>query len=213
VDAEVVGDDVDVQEPEDEQRESDRADECEHDQDQARESVGREVSRATWPPPALCGLRGRFGGHAIRMLRRELGRERCDAPPCECAWRRGSELRDRHTAQGAERTSPRTEGRHVGVARTMGLWDKLRQASNYLRKLQLSLGPDSYFQYKREREYERKQEDHAREDAKDSDERKRAEAERDATREREYEERYTRERERDIARERTEQEEELESDR
>jgi hypothetical protein len=21
------------------------------------------VSRATWPPPALCGLRGRFGGH------------------------------------------------------------------------------------------------------------------------------------------------------
>jgi hypothetical protein len=29
----------------------------------------------------------------------------------------------------------------------MGLWDKLRHASDYLRKLRLSLGPDSYFQY------------------------------------------------------------------
>jgi hypothetical protein len=109
-------------------------------------------------------------------------------------------------------TSAPTEGRHVGDVRTMGLWDKLRQVSNYLRKLRLSLGPDSYFQYKREREYQRKQEDHAREDAKDSDEREHAEAERDAKRGRDYEERYTRERERDIARERTEQEEEIESD-
>jgi hypothetical protein len=44
VDAEVVGDDLYVQEPKDEQRESDHADECKHNQDQARESVGREVS-------------------------------------------------------------------------------------------------------------------------------------------------------------------------
>jgi hypothetical protein len=59
-DAEVVGDDVEVQEAEDEQRESDHADEREHNQDEARQSVRREVSRATWLPPAL---RVRFGGH------------------------------------------------------------------------------------------------------------------------------------------------------
>jgi hypothetical protein len=48
VDVEVVGDDLYVQEPKDEQRESGHSDEREHDQDEARESVGREVSRATW---------------------------------------------------------------------------------------------------------------------------------------------------------------------
>jgi hypothetical protein len=48
VDVEVVGNDLYVQEPKDEQRESGHADEREHDQDEARESVGREVSRATW---------------------------------------------------------------------------------------------------------------------------------------------------------------------
>ena len=51
VDVEVVGDDLYVQEPKDEQRESGHADEREHDQDEARESVGREVSRATWLAP------------------------------------------------------------------------------------------------------------------------------------------------------------------
>jgi len=70
VDVEVVGDDLHVQEPKDEQRESGHADECEHNQDEARESVGREVSRATWQPSALCG---RFGGHPITMVRRKLG--------------------------------------------------------------------------------------------------------------------------------------------
>jgi hypothetical protein len=69
----VVGDDLDVQEPKDEQRESEDADECEHNQDEAREPVGCEVSRATWPPPALSGLRGRFGGHPMRILRRRAG--------------------------------------------------------------------------------------------------------------------------------------------
>ena len=48
---EVIGDDFHVQESQDEQRESGHADEREHDQDGARESVGREVSRATWLPP------------------------------------------------------------------------------------------------------------------------------------------------------------------
>jgi len=57
----------------------------------------------------------------------------------------------------------------------MGLRDKLRQASDYLRKLQLSLGPDSYFQYKRGRKLERK---HTREQTEDSARRKRAEADR-----------------------------------
>jgi hypothetical protein len=91
----------------------------------------------------------------------------------------------------------------------MGLWDKLRQASNYLRKLRLSLGRDSYYQYKRGRKDERRQADRAHERAKDSAERVREGAER----EREYEERYTREGEGDIARERTERAEEIEPDR
>jgi hypothetical protein len=91
----------------------------------------------------------------------------------------------------------------------MGLWDKLGRVSDYLRRLRLSLGPDSYFQYKRERTHERKQADHARERAKNSAERER-EAEGDAEREREYDERYTRERERDTTRERTQRGEEIE---
>jgi hypothetical protein len=49
----------------------------------------------------------------------------------------------------------------------MGLSGKLGQASNYLRKLRLSLGPDSYFQYKRQRRYASKQAEHAREHAAD----------------------------------------------
>ena len=75
----------------------------------------------------------------------------------------------------------------------MGLWEKLRQAGTYLRKLRQSRGPDSYFQYKRGRDYERKQAKDARERAKDS-----AEGEREATeRGREHQERYAREREGD----------------
>ena len=42
VDAEVVGDGVHVQEPKDEPSDGDRADECERNQDKARDSVGRE---------------------------------------------------------------------------------------------------------------------------------------------------------------------------
>jgi hypothetical protein len=91
----------------------------------------------------------------------------------------------------------------------MVLWDKLRQAGNNLRKLRLSLGPDSYYQYKRGRKYERKQADRAREQAKDSAQREREVAGRG----RGYEERYAREREGDIARERTERAEETEPDR
>lgn len=49
----MVGDDLYVQEPKNEQRKSGPADECEHDQDEARESVRREVSRATWLAPVL----------------------------------------------------------------------------------------------------------------------------------------------------------------
>jgi hypothetical protein len=82
----------------------------------------------------------------------------------------------------------------------MGPRDRLRQATDFLRKLRLSLGPDSYFQYKRGREHERKQADRARERAKDSAEREHEETERG----REYEKRYTRGRERDIAGERAE---------
>jgi hypothetical protein len=79
----------------------------------------------------------------------------------------------------------------------MGVRDKLRRASDYLRKLRLSRGPDSYFQYKRGRNYERKEADHAREQARESSGREREKAQR----EREYEERYARERENDLAQE------------
>jgi hypothetical protein len=90
----------------------------------------------------------------------------------------------------------------------MGLWDRLRQASNRLRKVRLSLGPDSYYQYKRGRKHERREADCARERAKDSAEREREEAGRG----REYEERYAREREGDLARERTKRERQTGSD-
>jgi hypothetical protein len=89
----------------------------------------------------------------------------------------------------------------------MGLWAKLRQAGSYLRKLRLSLGPDSYFQYKRGRTYERKRADRALENAEDSAEHDRQDAERGrekAERERGYQERYAGEREGDISRETTE---------
>lgn len=75
----------------------------------------------------------------------------------------------------------------------MGLWDNFKQASNYLRKLRQSRGPDSYFQYKLGRDAKRKAAD-------DSADRRREEAERGrekATREDGYEERYTRERDSD----------------
>jgi hypothetical protein len=75
----------------------------------------------------------------------------------------------------------------------MGLWDKLTQAGDYLRRLRLSRGPDSYFRYRRERDYERKQAERARKDSRASAQAERAEAERG----REYEERYMREREGD----------------
>jgi hypothetical protein len=91
----------------------------------------------------------------------------------------------------------------------MGLWNKLGRASNYLRKLRLSMGADSYFQYKRGRKYERKQADDKREHAHDFADRERKAAER----RREYDERYTRECEGDVARERTERAEEVEPDR
>jgi hypothetical protein len=89
------------------------------------------------------------------------------------------------------------------------IWEKLRQAISYVRRLRLSLGPDSYFAYKRERKHERKQADRDRWGAKDSAEREREEAER----EREYDERYEREREGDVARERTERAEGMGPDR
>ena len=98
----------------------------------------------------------------------------------------------------------------------MGAWDKLRQTGDYLRKLRLSLGPDSYFQYKREKKYERKRADHAREHAERSADQEREAAQRGrdkAERERGYEERYARELEGDIAPERTERAEESEADR
>jgi hypothetical protein len=90
----------------------------------------------------------------------------------------------------------------------MRLFDKLGQASNYLRKLRLSLGPDSYFQYKRQRRYARKQAEHAREQAaareRDETEDARESAAR-AAREHEYDERYVRERKGDVAPEHAEQ--------
>lgn len=90
----------------------------------------------------------------------------------------------------------------------MGLWDKLRRASVDLRKMWISRGPDSYFEYKGKREHERKEDDHARERQEHSAEREREKAER----ERGFEERYTREREADARRERTKRTEKTEPD-
>jgi hypothetical protein len=69
VDAEVAGDGVHVQEPKDEQRGGDHAGECERNQDEARDQVGRDVSRATSHPSGPCEHGERFGGHRIRILR------------------------------------------------------------------------------------------------------------------------------------------------
>jgi hypothetical protein len=88
------------------------------------------------------------------------------------------------------------------VVATMGLMDTLRRAGNYLRKLSLSVGPDSYFHYKRERKYARKQANRAREHARHSADREREEAEHGrekVAREREYDERYAREGKGDVA--------------
>jgi hypothetical protein len=79
----------------------------------------------------------------------------------------------------------------------MALMERLRQASSYVRRLRLSLGPDSYSQYKRERTSEREQADRARKHAEDA---ARGDLER-SEREREYAERYAREREGDARRE------------
>ena len=88
---------------------------------------------------------------------------------------------------------------------TMGLWDKLRNARNYARKRR---GPDSYFQYERKREDERKLAEQGRQRERDDAEREQGEADRG----REYEERYTAERDSDIAAKRTERLEETEPD-
>jgi hypothetical protein len=72
----------------------------------------------------------------------------------------------------------------------MGALDKLRKAGDFVRKRWRSTAPDSYFQYKRGRERQRKRAERGREDAERS-----TELEHDqAQRRREYEERYTAER-------------------
>jgi hypothetical protein len=72
----------------------------------------------------------------------------------------------------------------------MGVWDKLRNIGNYVRRRWPSKDPDSYYQYKATRERERKESDRTRKHAERDDERERVSAER----ERENEERYTAER-------------------
>ena len=72
----------------------------------------------------------------------------------------------------------------------MGLWKGLRNFGSYVGKLWRSAAPDSYYQYKRGRERERKQAEQRREDAERSGKREREEVERG----RQYEERYATER-------------------
>jgi hypothetical protein len=72
----------------------------------------------------------------------------------------------------------------------MGVGDRLKSIGSYVRKLQRSTDPDSYFQYRRGRERERKEAEHVREDAERHGEQEREEAERG----RDYEERYEAER-------------------
>ena len=78
----------------------------------------------------------------------------------------------------------------------MPVFDKLRSVGNYIRKGWRATGPDSYFQYKRGRERERKQAERVREDADRSAGLEREEAQRT----REHEERYTAERAADESR-------------
>jgi hypothetical protein len=66
----------------------------------------------------------------------------------------------------------------------MGLWDRLMEARNYVRKRR---GPDSYFQYRRKRERESHDAEEGRERARDRAKQERGEAERG----REYKERYS----------------------
>jgi hypothetical protein len=87
----------------------------------------------------------------------------------------------------------------------MGLWDKLEQARNYVRKRR---GPDSYFQYKRKREDERKADERERDRAKGYAEQARGDTERG----REYADRYTADRESDVAAERAERAEDARPD-
>jgi hypothetical protein len=72
----------------------------------------------------------------------------------------------------------------------MGAWDKLRKVGSYIRKRWRSRAPDSYSQYKRGRDRERKRAELGREYAERSADREREEAERG----REYADRYTAER-------------------
>jgi hypothetical protein len=76
----------------------------------------------------------------------------------------------------------------------MGAWISVRRAGRFLQKIRLSLGPDSYFRYKRDRDYERKQ---ARTDAENSArhaEVMHRDAEQAVERRRRHDERYVRER-------------------
>jgi hypothetical protein len=72
----------------------------------------------------------------------------------------------------------------------MGVLDKLRKVGNSIRKGWRSTGPDSYFQYRRGRERQRKQAERGREDTERSAELERGAAQRG----REHEERYAAER-------------------
>ena len=78
----------------------------------------------------------------------------------------------------------------------MGLRDTLRQASNSLRKLRRSQGPDSYQRYERQQKQARKQEKRSQDRVKESADL----ASEKVKRERGYADRYAREREGDIAR-------------
>ena len=76
VDAEVVGDGVHVQDPKDEPRDGDRDDECARNQDQARDSAGREVSRATWQPPGVAYAGSDFVAIRLDTTPRAVGERR-----------------------------------------------------------------------------------------------------------------------------------------
>ena len=72
----------------------------------------------------------------------------------------------------------------------MSVFDKLRSVGNYIRRGWRSTDPDSYFQYKRGRERQRKRAERALEEDDRSAELKL----KDVQRGREYDERYTAER-------------------
>ena len=132
VDAEMLGDRVHVQEPKDQQRDSDHADQSKHHQDKGPNPVRREAPLAIWQPPTRREHRKRLGGHLHGNTTRRLASlpsRSASAPP---------RLRSR---ESVDENQPRRE-----VARPLPLQDsQQRERSRSTAPLSLSVGFETRF--------------------------------------------------------------------